>query len=139
MTTVMTKGVWLAASLLLAALVASSASPGEVDRHAWLEEYKDFLSVPNVPAQTGALSRTAARIVAMMEKRGLAPRLLESPAAGAPAAVYGEWLVPRAARTVVFYAHYDGQPVSPEAWTDPPFEPVLRAGSLLKGAPKRPF
>jgi acetylornithine deacetylase/succinyl-diaminopimelate desuccinylase-like protein len=30
---------------------------------------------------------------------------------------------------VVFYAHYDGQPVNPKDWASPPFSPTMRAGS----------
>ena len=33
---------------------------------------------------------------------------------------------PGAKRTVVFYAHYDGQPVTPSQWTSDPFTPVMR-------------
>jgi acetylornithine deacetylase/succinyl-diaminopimelate desuccinylase-like protein len=39
--------------------------------------------------------------------------------------VYGEILSPGAQRTVVFYAHYDGQPLNPKEWGTPPWEPVL--------------
>jgi acetylornithine deacetylase/succinyl-diaminopimelate desuccinylase-like protein len=38
--------------------------------------------------------------------------------------------VPGAKRTVVFYAHYDGQPVTPSQWSSDPFEPVMRSGPL---------
>jgi acetylornithine deacetylase/succinyl-diaminopimelate desuccinylase-like protein len=30
---------------------------------------------------------------------------------------------------VVFYAHYDGQPVKPADWASPPFSPTMRAGA----------
>jgi acetylornithine deacetylase/succinyl-diaminopimelate desuccinylase-like protein len=39
-----------------------------------------------------------------------------------------------APRTVVLYAHYDGQPVEPERWASPPWTPVLRDGPLGPGA-----
>jgi acetylornithine deacetylase/succinyl-diaminopimelate desuccinylase-like protein len=57
-------------------------------------------------------------------------RLLEVP--GAPPAVYGEIGTPGAARTVVFYAHYDGQPLDPKEWASPPWQPVLRDRPLDK-------
>ena len=47
---------------------------------------------------------------------------------GVPAVVYGEFNTPGAKRTVVFYAHYDGQPVNRAEWEADPFAPVLRSG-----------
>ena len=47
---------------------------------------------------------------------------------------------PGAKRTLLFYAHFDGQPVAPEsAWKSPPFEPVLRTGRAEDGAPVIPW
>ena len=52
----------------------------------------------------------------MMKRRGLEPRLLEASNSKVPPAVYGEWKVPGATRTIVLYAHYDGQPTDPKQW-----------------------
>ena len=46
--------------------------------------------------------------------------------------VYGEIVTPGAVRTVIFYAHYDGQPLDPKEWATPPWEPVLRDRPLEK-------
>jgi acetylornithine deacetylase/succinyl-diaminopimelate desuccinylase-like protein len=35
---------------------------------------------------------------------------------------------------VVFYAHYDGQPVTPSQWSSEPFSPVMRSGPLTADA-----
>ena len=40
---------------------------------------------------------------------------------------------PGAKRTVIFYAHYDGQPVDPKQWSTPPWEPVMRTASVDNG------
>jgi len=49
--------------------------------------------------------------------------------------VYGEALVPGAKRTIVFYAHYDGQAVNPEQWhpSIKPYQPVFLSRSIEKG------
>jgi acetylornithine deacetylase/succinyl-diaminopimelate desuccinylase-like protein len=44
-----------------------------------------------------------------------------------PPLVWGEFRTPGATRTIVFYAHYDGQPVTPSEWdTGAPFTPVIK-------------
>jgi acetylornithine deacetylase/succinyl-diaminopimelate desuccinylase-like protein len=41
---------------------------------------------------------------------------------------------------VIFYAHYDGQPVDPAAWTDgKPFEPALRTDTIEAGGRRIPL
>src|SRR5438045_1325122 len=64
-------------------------------------------------------------------ERGVQVRLLEHP--GASPVVYGELLTPGATRTLVLYAHYDGQPVEPANWATPPFSPTLRDKALSAG------
>jgi acetylornithine deacetylase/succinyl-diaminopimelate desuccinylase-like protein len=64
----------------------------------------------------------------MFAKRGLTAELLET--AGNPL-VWGEMKTAGATRTVLFYAHYDGQPVNPKDWKQAsPFTPILRAGRM---------
>jgi acetylornithine deacetylase/succinyl-diaminopimelate desuccinylase-like protein len=53
----------------------------------------------------------------MMQRRKLQPRLLETKDPSVPPVVYGEWKTPGATRTLVFYAHYDGQPTDPKQWS----------------------
>ncbi|HYD13580.1 MAG TPA: M20/M25/M40 family metallo-hydrolase [Allosphingosinicella sp.] len=116
-------------ALVLASGFASSASAAPRDwvaanREAILGEYLPLLAIPNVASNRADIRRNAEHIMAMMRRRGLAPRLLEE--GDAPPLIYGEWPVPGARRTLVLYAHYDGQPVTPADWTiTPPFEPRL--------------
>ncbi len=66
----------------------------------------------------------------MLTQRGVAARLLELE--GAPPAVLGELTTPGATRTLVLYAHYDGQPVDPSQWATPPWTPTLRNKALAE-------
>ena len=119
---------WLIPLLFVLAAPAAADPRAWVDanRQAILDEYLPLLAIPNVASNRADIRRNAAHIVEMMRRRNLNPRLLESEDGEAPPLIYGEWLVPGATRTYVIYAHYDGQPVTPEDWTvTPPFEPRL--------------
>ena len=100
-------------------------------------ELTRLLSIPNVASDSVNIRRNAALIVVMLERRGATARILESP--GSPPAVFGELPAPGATRTVVFYAHYDGQPVDSARWTTQPWQVVLRDGALTRGAREIPF
>ncbi len=93
-----------------------------------VRELVDFLALPNVATNLADIRANARHLVGMMERRGVAARILE--ADGAPPAVYGELLTPGATRTIVFYAHFDGQPVDSSKWRADPWRPVLRSGPL---------
>jgi acetylornithine deacetylase/succinyl-diaminopimelate desuccinylase-like protein len=69
------------------------------------------------------MGRNAEHIRGMLERRGLTVTLLDG--AGGPPAIYAERSAPGARRTLVIYAHYDGQPVVESKWSSPPFSPVL--------------
>lgn len=97
-----------------------------------VRELLALVAIPNHRADLPNIKRNAELLRQMLEKRGMKPEVWETP--GAPL-VYGERLVPRATRTVLFYIHYDGQPVEKASWKqDDPFKPVVRAGSLEEGA-----
>jgi acetylornithine deacetylase/succinyl-diaminopimelate desuccinylase-like protein len=90
-----------------------------------VQQFSDFLSIPNVAADPMNLQRNADVLVAMLRKRGIDSRLLSLP--GAPSVVFGQIDVPGAQHTIVFYAHYDGQPVTPSEWDGgSPFMPIIR-------------
>jgi acetylornithine deacetylase/succinyl-diaminopimelate desuccinylase-like protein len=105
-----------------------------VDRagHLVMRELFDLLAIPNVAADSANIQRNARLLVEMLERRGASARILEG---DGPPAVYGELRTPGARRTVMFYAHYDGQPVVPEDWASDPWRPVLRSGTLGTDAP----
>jgi acetylornithine deacetylase/succinyl-diaminopimelate desuccinylase-like protein len=129
-------------SFLFAALnpaVLGAQDPGprryrEANEHRILSEFTQLLAIPNVAADSAGIRRNAEFITSMMERRGLSPRLLRARDKLAPPLLYGEWRVPNATRTIVFYAHYDGQPTDPSTWTGSgPWKPVFRSGPLDRG------
>ena len=95
---------------------------------AILTEFANLLSIPNIASDTPNIRKNATALMQMLEKRGVNARLLEAP--GASPVVYGEIDTPGASRTIMFYAHYDGQPLDPKEWATPPWSPVLRDRSL---------
>ena len=104
----------------------------QAHEHALLREYIGFLSLPNVARDREDVRLNADSLMEMMRRRGLQPRLLQ--ADDAPPAVYGEWTVPGATRTIVLYAHYDGQPTDSAAWHGShPWRPVFRTARLDGG------
>src|SRR5262245_65619882 len=56
-------------------------------------------------------------------------RLIETP--GHPV-VYGDWMGAADAPTILFYGHYDVQPVDPlNLWQSPPFVLTVRDGEIF--------
>ena len=102
-----------------------------------LRELTEFLAIPNVASDTENIQKNASHLVEMLEARGIETHLL--PISGRGPVVFGKLNAPDAKRTVIFYAHYDGQPVDPAAWTDgKPFEPVLRSDAIEAGGKRIP-
>ena len=104
---------------------------------AVVREFAALLAVPNLASDAANIGRNAERIAAMLRQRGLSARLLDG--RGGPPPVYGELIVPGARRTVLVYAHYDGQPVDAKAWTSPPWTPVLRDRPVEEGGREVPL
>jgi acetylornithine deacetylase/succinyl-diaminopimelate desuccinylase-like protein len=103
-----------------------------------IRELTEFLAIPNVASDTPNIQKNAAHLVEMLEARGIETHLL--PITGRGPVVFGKLTSPEAKRTVIFYAHYDGQPVDPAAWTDGrPFEPALRDAAIEAGGKRIPF
>jgi acetylornithine deacetylase/succinyl-diaminopimelate desuccinylase-like protein len=102
----------------------------------------NFLSLPNVAADPAGQQKSAAFIMGMMNKRGIQKvQLLNASTPGVPPAVYGEVMVPGAKQTLIFYAHYDGQPVNPAQWAKglDPFQPKLFSAAIDKAGANLPF
>jgi len=126
---------------LLALLLAAGERPPaaeaarryrEANEARLIRAYAELLSIPNVASDKPNIRRNAEHIARMFAEAGARTELIE--AEGANPAVYGEILTPGARRTLMFYAHYDGQPVIPERWADSgPYSPVLRTAPVEAG------
>ncbi|HEY6806657.1 MAG TPA: M20/M25/M40 family metallo-hydrolase [Pyrinomonadaceae bacterium] len=104
------------------------------NEHRIVNEFLSLLAIPNIASDNPNIRKNADLIVSMMKQRGLSPRLLEAQTTNIPPVVYGEWKTPGAQRTLVLYAHYDGQPTDPKQWTGTqPWSPVFRSAALEAG------
>jgi acetylornithine deacetylase/succinyl-diaminopimelate desuccinylase-like protein len=102
-------------------------------RDRYVDELKTWLAIPSIsalPEHAGDVRRAADWAGAEMTRVGLQNvRLIDTP--GNPV-VYGEWLNAPGAATVLYYGHYDVQPVDPlDLWDSPPFEGTVRDGELF--------
>jgi acetylornithine deacetylase/succinyl-diaminopimelate desuccinylase-like protein len=98
------------------------------NRHRFLAELKEFLSIPSVSTQEEHgpdVKRAAAWLRDKLLVAGF-PRVDVMPTPGHPI-VYAEWLAAGPdAPTILIYGHYDVQPPDPlELWDTPPFEPTI--------------
>lgn len=102
------------------------------DRDAALARLQDFVRISSVstdPAHAADVARAAEWLADRLRAAG-AQAVRVDPTARHPI-VYGEWLGPPGAPTVLVYGHYDVQPPDPvELWATPPFEPTLKDGAL---------
>jgi acetylornithine deacetylase/succinyl-diaminopimelate desuccinylase-like protein len=102
------------------------------EKEGYLEELKDYIRIPSIstdPDYKKEVLRAAEFLVGKMREAGLKAETIET--AGHPL-VYGEWLGAPGKPTVLFYGHYDVQPVDPiELWRHPPFEPTVEGDKLV--------
>jgi acetylornithine deacetylase/succinyl-diaminopimelate desuccinylase-like protein len=111
-----------------------------------ISEYREFVALPNVSGDRENVRRNAEFLVAAMKRRGIAAELLEGETPATNPVVFGEVSVPGATTTVIYYAHYDGQPVNPKQWAEglEPFKPVFltapaeRGGKIVDWQPGAP-
>src|SRR5215472_896529 len=102
------------------------------NRDRYVSELKDYLAIPSIsalPQHAADVRRCAEWTADQMRKVGLENvRLIETP--GNPV-VYGDWQHAAGAPTILFYGHYDVQPVDPvDLWESPPFEATVRDGEI---------
>lgn len=117
---------------LAAALPARAALPAGIDDSsiaaaavASFPEFLEFLALPNDPVRPADIQRNAAWLETAFQKRGFATRLLPN---GNRPLVFAEYGRARAGvKTVLFYIHFDAQPVVPSQWAQKdPWQPVVK-------------
>jgi len=133
-------------SLIAIALLSTTLAAGAAgsDLRTQVENYRlshepqivdtldELTRLRSVAADPAGLTAAANYLLAALRQRAFDARLLTD-AAGSPPLVYGEFKCAGARHTVIFYAHYDGQPVTASQWSSDPFEPVMRTGPLGSG------
>ncbi len=101
-------------------------------RSRFVDVLREFLRIPSIsadPVRAGDVRRAAEHLAGILRAEGISQVEIVS-TAGHPI-VLAEWRGDPVAPTVLVYGHSDVQPIAtPEAWTAPPFEPVVRDGKI---------
>jgi acetylornithine deacetylase/succinyl-diaminopimelate desuccinylase-like protein len=104
----------------------------ERNRNRYLSELKDLIAIPSVstnPENKKDVERCAHWISDHLKSIGM-QNIRIFPTPGHPI-VYADWLNAPGKPTVLFYGHYDVQPVDPiDLWTTPPFDATIRGENL---------
>jgi acetylornithine deacetylase/succinyl-diaminopimelate desuccinylase-like protein len=104
----------------------------EAEKEGYLHELEDYLRIPSIstdPDYASDVWRASEFLLEKMQAAGLTAERIET--AGHPL-IYGEWLGAPGKPTVLFYGHYDVQPVDPvDLWRHPPFEPTIEGDKLV--------
>ena len=130
-----------------AALPAGAALPPGVDDAsiaaaavASFPEFLELLALPNDSAKPADIQRNAAWLEAAFRRRGFTTRLLENK--GRPL-VFAEYGTARPGqKTVLYYIHFDAQPVVPSQWAQKDAvaarrEEARRGRDVGRGRPRR--
>jgi hypothetical protein len=105
-----------------------------VSRHQQeiVSELVALLSIPNVASDKANIRKNADHLRQMLSRRGFVVEILETEV---NPLVYAELRVAGASRTILWYAHYDGQPFDAKLWKqESAFKPILRDGRMEDGA-----
>ena len=136
----MMKALLVLSSLFVFATTIGAQSSLRSQIDAWVRanqkpivtELVTLLKIPNVAADKENIRKNATLLREMLARRGFTAEVLETP--GNPL-VWGELRTPGATRTLLLYAHYDGQPVNAKDWRQSsPFTPLLRDGRMEDNA-----
>lgn len=100
----------------------------EEHREKYLEKLFSFLTIPSISTDSNYkehVHEAAKFVVDYLEEIGF--QQVEMIETGGHPLVFAEWIENKDAPTVLFYGHYDVQPVDPlEEWLSDPFRPEIR-------------
>src|SRR3989454_4235174 len=138
----MRKAVTWILLLALASLNGAAQTRATVERYVAdhqqeiLGEFVSLLSIPNVASDKSNIRKNAEQLRQMLSRRGFAAEILET---DVNPLVYGELRLSGASRTILWYAHYDGQPFDSKLWKqESAFKPIMRDGRMEDGAKEIP-
>jgi acetylornithine deacetylase/succinyl-diaminopimelate desuccinylase-like protein len=101
------------------------------DNH--LTELNEFLRIPSISSLSEHkqdMQTAASWLTAAMKRVNLENITIDE--TGGHPVVYADWLHAPGKPTILFYGHYDVQPVDPlNLWETPPFEPSIRNNKLF--------
>ncbi len=104
----------------------------EQEKSRYLDELKEYLRIPSIstdPAHKDDVLRCSSFAVEQLKAAGLEAEAIET--AGNPL-VFAQWTGAKDKPTILFYGHYDVQPVDPlDEWHSPPFEPTVKGDDLV--------
>lgn len=102
-------------------------------REEHLNELKEFLRIPSISSLSehkGDIQNAAQWLANAFDKLNL-ENISITQTAGHPV-VYADWLHAEGKPTILFYGHYDVQPVDPlNLWDSKPFDPTIRDNKLF--------
>lgn len=91
---------------------------------AALSELRTFLAIPNDAVNASDMQKNIEWLTDAFQKRKFETKVLSTK--GIPL-FFAERNFKNAERTILFYMHFDGQPVDPSEWDQPdPFKAVLK-------------
>lgn len=89
-----------------------------------IEEHRELVSIPNDAQFPEDMPKNVAWLEKAFQKRDFQTEVLE---AGKVPIFFAKKVIDENKPTVLFYMHYDGQPVAPAKWEQAdPFQPVLK-------------
>src|SRR4051812_6402042 len=130
----------LAVVLMPVVLLAQTPQPSEFGKRIRVdaaqhqkeivEELLQLLAIPNIAADKANIRRNVEHLQRLLTRHKFTAEILET--SGNPL-VYAEAAGPQDPNlpTILYYCHYDGQPVDAKKWNQAdPFEPVIRGEGL---------